>query len=146
MSASEQFLSVADERAIVEAIQQAETSTSGEIRVHLEDSSKKPPLERAKEVFLSLQMHNTASRNGVLFYVCVVDHHFVILGDEGINKVVAPDFWHETKDVVISHFKQGQNKEGLIRGILKAGEALKEHFPYCAATDVDELSNEISRS
>jgi len=146
MSATEEFLSVADERAIVEAIQQAETNTSGEIRVHLEGSSNKPPLERAKEVFLSLGMHQTASRNGVLFYVCVVDHHFVILGDEGIHNLVSPNFWDETKDVVIAHFKKGNNKEGLVRGILKAGEALKQHFPYCAVTDEDELSNEISRN
>jgi len=146
MSASEEFLSVTEERAIVEAIKQAETSTSGEIRVHLEDATTKPPLERAKEVFLSLEMHKTASRNGVLFYVCVVNHHFVILGDEGINKLVTSDFWNETKDIVISHFKVGENKEGLIRGILNAGEALKKYFPYCADTDEDELSNEISRS
>ena len=92
MSASEQFLSVSEEREIVEAIQQAEKNTSGEIRVHLEDLSKQPPLERAKEVFLSLEMHKTIARNGVLFYVSVLDHQFVILGDEGINKLVTPDF------------------------------------------------------
>lgn len=145
MSASEQFLSVSDERAVVDAIQQAEKNTSGEIRVHLEDYSKKPPLERAQEVFLSLEMHKTVARNGVLFYISVEDHQFVILGDEGINKLVTPDFWHTTKDIVISHFKIGKNKEGLVQGILKAGEELKKFFPYCEATDENELSNEISR-
>lgn len=145
MSASEEFLSVSDERAVVEAIQQAEKNTSGEIRVHLEDFSKKPPLERAKEVFLSLEMHKTSARNGVLFYVSIGDHQFVILGDDGINKLVSSDFWDETKDIVITHFKSNQNKEGLIRGILKAGEELKKFFPYCEITDENELSNEISR-
>jgi uncharacterized membrane protein len=145
MSASEEFLSVSEERAIVDAIKQAEKNTSGEIRVHLEDFSKQPPLERAKEVFLSLEMHKTSARNGVLFYVSVSDHHFVILGDEGINKLVTADFWNDTKDLVISHFKKGNNKEGLVYGILKAGEELKRYFPYCELTDEDELSNEISR-
>lgn len=146
MSASEEFLSVSEERAIVEAIKQAETNTSGEIRVHLEDHSDKPPLERAQEVFLALGMDKTAARNGVLFYVGVSDHHFAILGDEGINNVVEQNFWNSTKDLVIEHFKRGENKEGLVQGILKAGQELKRYFPYCADTDEDELSNEISRS
>ncbi len=145
MSASEDFLSVSEERAIVDAIQQAEKNTSGEIRVHLEDHSEKPPLERAQEVFLALGMDKTAASNGVLFYVGVADHHFAILGDKGINDVVAPNFWDTTKDIVIENFKKGRHKEGLVKGILKAGEELKKYFPYDAETDEDELSNEISR-
>ena len=144
MSKTEDFLTTEEEQEIVKAITIAEKNTSGEIRVHIENSSKKPPLERAKEVFLSLEMNQTEARNGVLFYVGVSDKTFAILGDEGIDKAVESDFWNVTKDVVIEHFKNNHYKDGLVAGILSAGERLKMFFPY-AENDTDELSNEISR-
>jgi uncharacterized membrane protein len=102
-------------------------------------------MERAKEVFHILNMDATELKNGVLFYICTETKSFAILGDKGINDLVAPDFWNSTKDVVIEKFKAGQYKEGLIKGILEAGIQLKKHFPYDGETDTNELSNEISR-
>ena len=53
------------EAALVAAIQQAEVRTSGEIRVHLEDTCPTPePLDRAAQVFAELNMHRTTQRNG----------------------------------------------------------------------------------
>lgn len=144
MSATEAFLTPEEERAIVEAISQAEQNTSGEIRVHIENHTEKPPLERAQEVFHSLGMDKTAIRNGVLFYVGVSDHTFAIIGDEGIDKAVEIDFWDCTKDLVISHFKNNQFKDGLVAGILRAGERLQQYFPF-QDDDSNELSNEISK-
>jgi uncharacterized membrane protein len=144
MSATEAFLTPEEESAIVEAISQAEQNTSGEIRVHIENHTEKPPLERAQEVFHSLGMDNTAIRNGVLFYVGVSDHTFAIIGDEGIDKAVETDFWDCTKDLVISHFKNKQFKDGLVAGILRAGERLQQYFPF-QDDDSNELSNEISK-
>ncbi|MDD3005293.1 TPM domain-containing protein [Flavobacterium sp.] len=141
----EAFLNPNDEIAIVEAIHLAEQNTSGEIRIHIENHSEKPPLERAKEVFFELKMNETKARNGVLFYIGVADHSFAILGDEGIDQVVEADFWDCTKDVVIANFKEGKFKEGLVEGIKNAGEKLKTHFPF-NSNDENELSNEISRS
>jgi len=83
-------------------------------------------------------------RNGVLFYVGVADHAFAIIGDEGIDKVVESDFWDCTKDTIILNFKERKYKEGLVAGILKAGERLKQYFPFTDG-DKDELSNEISK-
>ena len=145
MSVTEDFLTPEEEKEIVNAIGLAEKNTSGEIRVHIENHSEKPPLERAQEVFYQLGMDATAARNGVLFYVGVDDHTFAIIGDEGIDKAVENDFWDCTKDVVISHFKEKRYKAGLVDGILRAGDRLKQYFPY-TEDDKDELSNEISRS
>lgn len=52
MSKTEDFLTKEEEQEIVQAIVIAEKNTSGEIRVHIEETSEKPPIERAKEVFL----------------------------------------------------------------------------------------------
>ena len=145
MSKTEDFLSKAEEQEIVQAIVEAEKNTSGEIRVHIEEHSEKSPLERAQEVFFELNMNETKDKNGVLFYVCVADKKFAILGDKGINEVVEADFWDCTKEVVLSNFKVKNFKKGLVEGILRAGERLQHYFPY-QSDDEDELSNEISRS
>jgi uncharacterized membrane protein len=144
MAKTEAFLSKEDEQEIVQAIVSAEKNTSGEIRVHIEERSEKAPLDRAQEVFLELHMNETKDRNGVLFYVCVADKKFAIIGDEGIDKVVESDFWDCTKDIVISNFKEANFKNGLVEGILRAGERLKKYFPY-QSDDQNELSNEISK-
>lgn len=133
-----------DEKEIVSAIQEAEKNTSGEIRVHIEKECKKDVFSRAKNVFEYLKMHETELKNGVLFYVSTKDRQFYILGDKGINEVVEADFWESTKEVVIAHFKKEHFKQGLVDGILKAGEQLKKFFPY-TTDDINELSDEISR-
>jgi len=144
MSKVEEFLTKQEEQEIIEAIRVAEKNTSGEIRVHIEASSEKEHFERALEVFYMLEMNTTEAKNGVLIYVAVHDKKFVIYGDKGINEVVPKDFWNTTKDSIQIHFKAGNFKQGLIDGILKAGEELKEHFPY-QQDDTNELSNEISK-
>jgi uncharacterized membrane protein len=145
MTKLKNFLSKKDEKAIVEAIGQAEKSTSGEIRVHIEAHTDEDHFEHALKVFQQLEMHKTELRNGVLIYIAVNDHQFVILGDEGINKVVANDFWEQTKNVMQSHFRKGEFKQGIVAAVLQAGQELKAHFPY-QDDDEDELSNEISKS
>jgi uncharacterized membrane protein len=145
MSKTEDFLTKQDEQEIVSSIVEAEKNTSGEIRVHIEEHSEKSPLDRAQEVFFELKMNETQDRNGVLFYICVSDKKFAIIGDKGINDVVDSDFWDCTKDTVIANFKEGNFKKGLVEGILQAGQRLKHYFPY-QSDDTNELSNEISRN
>ncbi|MDR5589423.1 TPM domain-containing protein [Christiangramia sp. SM2212] len=143
---SEDFLSKSEEEEIVDAIRQAERTTSGEIRVHLEPSTGELDIfERAMEVFHMLKMDNTKQDNGVLIYVAVEDRNFVIYGDKGINDVVADDFWESTKDLIVSHFKKGRFKDGLVEGIIKAGEQLQKHFPW-DENDTNELSDQISKA
>ena len=144
MPKTNQFLSEQDELDIIEAIQTAELNTSGEIRIHIEGKATKDAYERALEVFNSLKMYNTQQRNGVLLYIATEDHKFVICGDEGINNAVADDFWDCTRDIMASHFKSRNFKEGIVAGILNAGEQLKTHFPW-QSDDTNELSNEISK-
>lgn len=144
MSKVEEFLTPAEEQEIISAIRIAEKNTSGEIRIHIEPSSDKDSYERALEVFYLLKMDNTKDANAVLIYVAVNDHKFVICGDKGINNVVPKDFWNTTKNVMQNHFKNGNFKQGIVDGILKAGEELQNHFPY-QTDDKNELSNEISK-
>ena len=144
MSKVEDFLTKEEEQEIVQAIQIAEKDTSGEIRVHIEKTTSIDAFDRALEVYNLLKMDETKLKNGVLIYLAVADKSFVICGDEGINDVVEDDFWDSTKDLMLTQFKKGNFKQGLIDGILKAGERLKSYFPH-KDDDENELSNEISK-
>ncbi len=129
--------------ALRRTIEVAELATSGEIRVHLEDTCKKNLFDRAVDIFARLDMHKTALRNGVLFYVAVADHKFVVIGDAGINAKVPENFWNEIRETVLACFKEEKITEGLMEGIRLAGEQLATHFPRLEG-DINELSNEIS--
>ena len=139
----ETFFSKEDKKQITDAIAEAEMNTSGEIRLHMEGHCKIDVLDRAAYIFEKLKMHETAQRNGVLFYLAVHDRKFAILGDAGINRVVPANFWDEIKETMLAFFKEGKFTDGLSKGILMAGEQLKANFPY-HHEDVNELSDEIS--
>lgn len=135
-------LNTESQERIIHAINLAENATSGEIRVAIEKYCKTDPLDRAAYFFEKLKMHKTAQRNGVLIYVAVEDHQFAILGDEGIHKRVSINFWDETKQLMLAHFKERQIADGLVSGIKHVGNQLKNFFPT-ATDDVNELPNEI---
>ncbi len=131
-----------DQEHIAHAIHLAENRTSGEIRVCAEKHCKGDVLDRAAAYFHRLGMDKTNLRNGVLIYIATEDHQFAIIGDQGINNKVGSDFWNETKERMLEHFRKGQLTDGLIAGIRSAGEQLKTHFPRFD-DDINELPNEI---
>ena len=141
--ATSSFLSDQEQANVLAAISDAESQTSGEIRLHLESRCKGDVLDRAAVVFETLAMHKTALRNGVLFYLATEDRKFAILGDGGINAVVPDNFGNEVKNRVIDGLTTGKPAEGLASGIRLAGEQLSAHFPL-EANDINELSNDIS--
>ncbi|RIH67212.1 TPM domain-containing protein [Mariniphaga sediminis] len=140
---AQKYFSEENKLQITNAIRVAETNTSGEIRVHVEKRCKEDVLDRAAYIFKKLGMHKTELRNGVLFYLSIEDHKLAILGDAGINQKVPEDFWEEIKELLTAKFREGKFTEGLSAGIKKAGEQLKQHFPW-QNDDVNELSDEIS--
>lgn len=145
MSLAQKFLSKSEQEMVLNAVFEAEKNSSGEIRLHIEDSCQEDLMDHAAFVFEKLGMHKTKLRNGVLFYVSVEPHGFAILGDVGINQKVPSNFWDEIKDHVIGKFKNQEYAVGLSEGIIRAGEQLKSHFPF-KKDDVNELSDDISFS
>ncbi|NOR86158.1 MAG: TPM domain-containing protein [Bacteroidales bacterium] len=140
---AQSFFTKTEEIMILEAIREAETNTSGEIRIHVENRCKGDVLNRASVVFDLLKMQKTKLRNGVLFYLAIQDKKFAILGDSGINAKVADDFWDDIKILLLDRFKKGDFALGISQGILKAGEQLREHFEYME-DDINELPDDIS--
>ena len=143
MKSAADFFSKEDQIAIKQAIEEAETNTSGEIRIHIENKCPDDVMDRAAFLFAKLEMHKTQLRNGVLFYLAIHDRKFAILGDAGINAKVPESFWNQTNEEILGYFKQGDFATGLSEGIKMAGQQLKTHFPY-QEDDVNELSDDIS--
>ncbi|MFN5910842.1 MAG: TPM domain-containing protein, partial [Bacteroidota bacterium] len=104
---------------------------------------KGDPVQRAIVVFQKLGMQKTEQRNGVLIYLATEDHKFAIIGDQGINEHVPDHFWDDERDLMQSYFRKHQFTEGLIQGIIKVSEQLRDAFPS-EVGDRNELENEIS--
>lgn len=139
------FLNEDQEKTIIRAIREAETSSSGEIRVHLEAKCKNDePIERAKEVFAELNMHETELRNGTIIYVATEDHKIAIWGDEGIHSKVGQNFWNDELDLLTKYFMADDYETGLREAVLRVGDKLREFFPYQGEDDINELSDDIS--
>lgn len=138
------FFSPEQETLIIAAIRKAEASTSGEIRVHLEENPHSDALLEAKRIFRKLGMHKTTTRNGVLILLAPEKRQFAIIGDKAINEAVPENFWESERDLLQGYFKRGEFCAGLVAVIDQIGDKLKAHFPVLADGNENELPDDIS--
>ena len=138
-------LSPEQEQRIAAAIEAAELLTSGEVRVHLNDTCNGDALKDAEKVFKRLRMDQTADRNGILFYIALESHNFAVVGDLGIHASVGQSFWDGIRDRMVTELKEGRWLEAIELGVAEAGRALAQYFPHQGDRDRNELSNEVSR-
>src|SRR6478609_9167300 len=91
------FLQKLDDNRVAEAIEEAESMTSGEIRVFVteRDLGQDDVLSRAKARFEKLGMTKTRERNAVLLYFAPLAQKFAIIGDQGIHEKCGQPFWDE---------------------------------------------------
>lgn len=133
-----------DTRLIVKAIRQAEKSTSGEVRVFVENRcSWMDALDRAAELFFGLKMDKTEQRNGVLVYIALKDHQLAVFGDEGIHRKVGSEYWNNLVKEMLASFNKHDYAKGIAECVIQIGDALQTHFPYEKDTDKNELPDEI---
>ncbi len=138
------FFTEDEQKKIVAAIKEAEQSTSGEIKVHIDNTSQwEDVLTKASKVFDKLELEKTKQRNCVLIYIAKEDRQFAIWADKGINNVVPEGYWESTIDLMRSYMKVGQYAEGVIKAINMIGVKLKIYFPL-EKNDKNELSDDIS--
>lgn len=138
-----QLMQAVDSKRLREAIEHAERRTSGEIVVSVSPVFWGSVENAAKRAFNRLGIHNTRQRNGVLFFLVPARQRFVVLGDEGIHQKAGQELWDKVVARMSEHFRAGDFTTGLVQGIAEVGEQLAAHFPYDAATDVNELPDDI---
>ena len=129
---------------IVEAIREAERGTRGEIRVHVKGRCK-DAMKEAKRQFFKLRMQRTKERNGVLIFVALQSRHFAIVGDQAMHAKVGEDFWNAARDAMQAHFEKNELVTGIVAGVRRVGEKLKQHFP-AAENNPNELPDKVSGS
>jgi uncharacterized membrane protein len=140
------FLRQLDEAAVVQAIQQAESRTSGEIRVFVTTryADADDILGRAASRFEKLGMSTTQDRNAVLLYFAPRSQQFAIIGDKGVYEKFGAELWHEIASMIAEKLRVGRFTEAVVSGISMAGDLLARHFPR-RTDDRNELPNEIDR-
>lgn len=138
-----EFFTPEEKSRMVEAIQKAEKHTSGEVRVFVESKCKYvDPVDRAKEIFVNLKMHNTKDRNAVLLYIALDDHQLALFADEGIYQRLGREYWNKEVKKIISAFTKNDYAGGICLVVEDIGDALKAEFPY-EALDKNELPDDI---
>lgn len=137
------FLSAAESERVVAAIREAESRTTGEIRIRVERNCPGEPMARARAVFAGLGMHGTADRNAVLIYLSLTDRQFALFGDDALHGVVGDAGWNRLRDRALARFRKSQFADGLVEIVGELGRTLAERFP-ARPGDRNELKDDIS--
>jgi uncharacterized membrane protein len=141
-----EFLSKLEHDRIVQAIRDAESKTSGEIRVLIQRGKlNSDPLVAAQKKFHRLGMHKTRERNAVLIFVVPRVHKFAVIGDEAIHKKCGDEFWQRILEGIRTHFRNEKFSEALVEAIHEIGAELASDFPK-TREDTNELPDDVIES
>ena len=127
---TKEFLSKLEHDRIVAAIRDAESKTSGQIRVYIQRGKLDiDPLIAAQKKFHRLGMHQTPERNAVLIFVAPRAHKFAVVGDKAIHEKAGEHLWQRLVDKMREHFRNEKFTDAVVDAIEEAGRALVAHFP-----------------
>jgi uncharacterized membrane protein len=139
----DRLLSPQDQERVLQKIEEIESRSSGEVRVHVTDRRVKDALDSARKTFAALGMTRTRRRNGVLVFLSLPSRKLAIVGDEGVDRVAAPEYWQNLARTLSERFAADSYTDGLLEVLRQVEEVLVEHFPY-EEGDLDELPDDIS--
>ena len=133
------------QQRVVACIKEAESRTTGEVRVFVEHHcSYMNAMDRAVELFASLGMFKTERRNATIVYIAVTDRQFAIFGDVAIyEKAGGAAFWEKAAERLRDDLKRNEITQGLCDAVAELGNALATHFPYDPSVPRNELPDEI---
>jgi uncharacterized membrane protein len=127
---TKEFLSKLEHDRIVQAIRDAESKTSGEIRVFIQRGKLEgDPLPAAHRRFHRLGMHKTPEQNAVLIFVAPRAHKFAIVGDKAIHEKCGEALWAPLVNQMRDHFRNEKFSEAIVDAIREIGESLAMQFP-----------------
>ena len=143
---TKEFLSKLEHGRIVRAIREAESKTSGEIRVYIQRGTlNSDPLIVAQKKFQRLGMYKTRERNAVLILVAPRAHKFAVVGDKAIHEKCGEEFWCHVVSGMRTHFQSKKFSRAIVEAVEEIGKVLAAHFPGTSAPS-NELPDEIVES
>jgi len=132
-------------QAITDTVRHSEQSHGGEIRVAIEADLSLHSLlgavttrQRARQVFAELGVWDTASRNGVLIYVCLADRAVEIIADRGLQACVSDAEWADICMKLQNSCAADRYQQGMCDAVIGIGQLIKRHYPQ---TDRNEQSD-----
>ncbi len=138
-----EFLSKLEHDRIVQTIREAESKTSGEIRVFVQRGKlKSDPLAAAQKKFRQLRMHKTHESNAVLIFVVPRAHKFAVVGDKAIHEKCGDEFWQRVVTRMRTHFQNENFSDALVEGIKEIGSVMASHFPKTLG-NANELPDDV---
>jgi uncharacterized membrane protein len=138
-----EFLTKLEHDRIIEAIREAESKTSGEIRVLIQRGKlKSDPLVGAHRKFYRLGMHKTRERNAVLIFVVPRAHKFAVVGDKGIHEKCGDEFWQSIVERMRNHFQNERFSDAMVEAVNEIGNVLAREFPK-TPEDTNELPDDL---
>ena len=140
---TKEFLTKLEHDRIVEAIRDAESKTSGQIRVFIQRGALDvDPLIAAQKKFHRLGVHKTRERNAVLIFVAPRAHKFAVVGDRAIHEKCGEELWQRIVEKMREHFRNENFSHAIVDAIRETGDALAAHFPK-RSTSAGELPDEV---
>jgi len=137
------FLSKLEHDRIVQTIREAESKTSGEIRVFVQRGKlKSDPLAAAQKKFRQLHMHKTRESNAVLIFVAPRAHKFAVVGDKAIHEKCGDEFWQRVVTRMRTHFQNENFSDALVEAIKEIGSVMASHFPKTLG-NANELPDDV---
>lgn len=112
----------------------------GRMLVADEDLDRRVRL-RAEAAFLEEEVFKTRHRTGILIFLALWEHRAVILGDEGIHRVVPEGTWDDLVKDLVEGVRQGRASQALIEVIGRCGVLLEEYGLQILPDDEDELAD-----
>ena len=138
-----EFLSKLEHARIVHAIREAESNTSGEIRVFVQRGKlRADPVAAAQRKFHQLGMRKTRERNAVLIFVAPRAHKFAVVGDQAIHEKCGDEFWQRVVIRMRTHFQNENFSDALVEAIKEIGSVMASHFPKTLG-NANELPDDV---
>ncbi len=86
--------------------------------------------QRAWSAFAENGLARTAERTGILIFVALFERRVIVLGDEGVDRVLDPDeSWQEVVELILAGVRERRATEGILAAVRRCGEILQAHLP-----------------
>jgi len=118
-----------DKLAIQAAIDAAEASARGIIRLHVEKRSGRDVMSRLRAVFDSYGMRDSLDRNSVLIYIALGDKKVAVFADDGFASSVNDSFLQDMAEGIAEGFKLGEYGNAVTGAIKSIASEMARNFP-----------------
>ena len=145
------FLTDEAKKALTEAVQEVEASTSAELVVAIRARSGSYlhadliagiAVGLAALAFLEKRVHGTAGRTGFLLYVSVLEREAVVVTDLGLEALAATESWQQAIGAIEAGVREGEDGVRIAERVRALAHICGPALPR-AHDDIDELANEV---